>query len=109
YNRDHRAKQVRPSPIAKNALAANRGCLSQNGADELSRQGYGWPEILRWFYGDDIEFSIPEPASRRSPPVRPQPSPKPSPKPSPEEGDSSVLPLLAGAAGAAVLGKLFLG
>src|SRR6185312_823163 len=35
YNRDHRAKQVRPSPIAKNALAANRGCLSQNGADEL--------------------------------------------------------------------------
>jgi hypothetical protein len=109
YNRGRRANQVRPSPIAKNPLAANRGCFSQNGADELGRQGYGWPEILRWFYGDDIEFSISEPASRISSPVRPQPSPKPSPKPSPEEEDSSVLPLLAGAASAAVLAKVFLG
>ena len=39
----------------------NRGCMSQNGAGELARRGWKWPAILRFFYGNDLRFTIPEP------------------------------------------------
>lgn len=35
---------------------ANRGCKSQNGADCLSDNGWLYPEILRFYYGEDIEM-----------------------------------------------------
>lgn len=35
---------------------ANRGCQSQNGADCLSRAGWVYPDILRFYYGADIEI-----------------------------------------------------
>ena len=39
---------------------ANRGCMSQNGADCLSNQGWGYEDILRFYYGMDIGFSVAE-------------------------------------------------
>jgi peptidoglycan hydrolase-like amidase len=36
---------------------ANRGCMSQNGADCLSDAGATADEILRFYYGEDIEIA----------------------------------------------------
>ncbi len=35
---------------------ANRGCKSQNGAACLARDGWRYDEIVRFYYGDDIEI-----------------------------------------------------
>ena len=35
---------------------ANRGCKSQNGADCLSDDGWVYDDILRFYYGEDIEI-----------------------------------------------------
>lgn len=35
---------------------ANRGCLSQNGSDCLSDDGWAYDAILRFYYGEDIEL-----------------------------------------------------
>lgn len=35
---------------------ANRGCKSQNGAACLAKQGWGYKDILMFYYGADIEF-----------------------------------------------------
>ena len=37
---------------------ANRGCQSQNGADCLSNEGWGYDDILSFFYGADIEIHV---------------------------------------------------
>jgi hypothetical protein len=37
---------------------ANRGCKSQNGADCLAEQGWGYEDILRFYYGADIEHVV---------------------------------------------------
>ncbi len=37
------------------AYGQNRGCMSQNGASCLEDTGYTWLEILRFYYGSDIE------------------------------------------------------
>ena len=88
YNQGLAGRQVKSTPIARGNLDANRGCLSQNGADALAARGYTWAEILRYFYGQDIDFSIPAPAGRRTPPAsRPRPAPR-------SGGD--LLPLAAG-------------
>ena len=39
---------------------ANRGCMSQNGSDCLSDQGWGYEDILRFYYGADIGFAVAE-------------------------------------------------
>jgi hypothetical protein len=41
---------------------SNRGDMSQNGADALAARGYRWNGILRFFYGADLEITLPEPA-----------------------------------------------
>ena len=46
---------------------SNRGDMSQNGADALAARGYHWPGILRFFYGADLEVTLPEPADARGP------------------------------------------
>lgn len=38
----------------------NRGCQSQNGADCLSENGWGYEDILRFYYGMDIEHVVAE-------------------------------------------------
>jgi MYXO-CTERM domain-containing protein len=35
---------------------ANRGCMSQNGSHCLSTAGRSWDQILRFYYGSDIEI-----------------------------------------------------
>jgi hypothetical protein len=35
---------------------ANRGCMSQNGSDCLSDSGHAYDDILRFYYGADIEL-----------------------------------------------------
>jgi uncharacterized protein (TIGR03382 family) len=35
---------------------ANRGCMSQNGSDCLSDDGWAYDDIIRFYYGDDIEL-----------------------------------------------------
>ena len=37
---------------------ANRGCMSQNGSDCLSNAGWGYEDILRFYYGMDINFAV---------------------------------------------------
>lgn len=39
---------------------ANRGCMSQNGSDCLADQGWGYEDILRFYYGADISFAVAE-------------------------------------------------
>ncbi len=36
----------------------NRGCQSQNGADCLSREGWQYEDILRYYYGSDINLQV---------------------------------------------------
>ncbi len=35
---------------------ANRGCASQNGAHCLAGQGWGYEDMIRFYYGEDIEL-----------------------------------------------------
>jgi hypothetical protein len=89
YNAGKIGDQVKPSPIA-GTIADNRGCLSQNGAVALARQGVSWPGILTFFYGSDIAFTIAPPGS----------GPRTSPT-GPRETKSSNAPLYLAAALAA--------
>ncbi len=54
YNDGQRGKGVRRSPIGARARA-NRGCMSQRGADCLATRGWRAHRILRFYYGDDID------------------------------------------------------
>ena len=94
YNQGLTGKSVKPTRIASANVEGNRGCLSQHGADALASRGYVWPEILRYFYGRDVDFNIPEPAVRRPSPA-PGPTPKPAAKPSGSSGGDLVFPLAA--------------
>ncbi len=41
--------------VAK-TFKVNRGCMGQNGSTCLGAKGWQWREILKFFYGDDIEI-----------------------------------------------------
>lgn len=56
YNVGRRGPAVLPSPIALGTHPGNRGCMGQNCAQFLAVQGYDREMILRFFYGEDIEF-----------------------------------------------------
>jgi lysophospholipase L1-like esterase len=82
YNEGRVGASVLPTPLANPKRADNRGSLSQYGADALAARGWKWPRILRFFYGEDLEFTLPEPADpvalRRAPtPSAPTPSEPP--------------------------------
>ncbi len=49
---------------------ANRGCMSQNGSDCLSDAGWVYDDILRFYYGEDIEIVRAEGAC-----IEPEPPP----------------------------------
>lgn len=36
----------------------NRGCMSQNGSDTLSENGWTYVDILKYYYGDDITITV---------------------------------------------------
>jgi hypothetical protein len=75
YNAGLTGSAVVPSPMGTR-VQANRGCMSAEGARTLSRRGMLWPSILRYFYGADLDFTIPEPRPTPMPP-RPGVSPMP--------------------------------
>lgn len=58
YNEGKTGSDVEPAPkpIALPTRSDNRGCMGQNRADYLSKQGYDADAILRYFYGADIEL-----------------------------------------------------
>jgi uncharacterized protein (TIGR03382 family) len=98
---------------------ANRGCQSQNGADCLSRAGWLDPDILRFYYGADIEIVRAEGACvvGGEPPDPPGEPPDPPGQPPADEGavlgggggcGAGGRDGPAGAAAAALLGLLSL-
>lgn len=57
YNEGKSGSAVSPSSLGHPANPANRGCLSQHGASCLdSTRGYGFKQILRYYYGADIDL-----------------------------------------------------
>ena len=58
YNRGKRGNAVDKTYLGwvRGDNPANRGCMSQNGADCLSDAGWTYDRILRFYYGDDIEL-----------------------------------------------------
>jgi lysophospholipase L1-like esterase len=96
YNAGLAGSAVSPTSLADLRRSDNRGCMSQNGARALALRGWKWPQILRFFYGEDIDFTVPEPADPSVPRVRPV-VPPPTPA-TPARRSDDVLPLLAFAA-----------
>jgi lysophospholipase L1-like esterase len=98
YNAGRVGASVFPTQQANPRHPDNRGTLSQNGADALAARGWTWPRILRFFYGDDLQVTLPEPADPAEPPRAPK-APPHAPKPSaPRKQDSSEGTLLLAAA-----------
>lgn len=56
YNVGRAGAEVIPTRLSLRTHPGNRGCLGQNCAEWLARQGCDYRSILRWFYGEDIEF-----------------------------------------------------
>lgn len=56
YNDGLIGDEVRPTPLS-GRRKDNRGCMSQNGADWLSRHGYSAAQILRYYYGADLHLT----------------------------------------------------
>jgi lysophospholipase L1-like esterase len=104
YNAGRVGASVLPTHQADPRRSDNRGTLSQNGADALAARGWKWARILRFFYGDDLEFTLPEPAD---PAPRPRPPTPSAPRPpaltpsAPRKEDSDAGPLLLAASLAA--------
>jgi hypothetical protein len=104
YNDGLVGASVHRSPIAGMKQEDNRGCLSQNGAIALAQRGFVWPEILRYFYGRDLEFTCAEPASRLGPRTpRSSPTP-PSAAALAASGDESLVLLAVGLAVSRAIG-----
>lgn len=57
YNEGRTGAAVQPTRLSSIKRSDNRGCMSQNGADWLARNGRSYIDILRYFYGADIEIA----------------------------------------------------
>lgn len=58
YNEGKTGSAVKPSPQGSASNPKNRGTLSQNGSDCLSKKrNYKWPQMMKFYYGDDIILS----------------------------------------------------
>jgi hypothetical protein len=57
-----------PLGLVDPANFANRGCMSQNGADCLSDAGRSAADIARFYYGADIELVVADPCGTAPPP-----------------------------------------
>jgi hypothetical protein len=92
YNEGKHGADVRPTSIGTASNPQNRGCLSQNGAEALGRAwGYTFGDILRFFYGADVEITIAEP--NVAPPPAPAPRPPEAPRaPRPPEAPRAPRP-----------------
>ncbi|WP_170320058.1 SpoIID/LytB domain-containing protein [Polyangium spumosum] len=56
YNAGRRGRDVIPTRLSLRSHPGNRGCMGQHCAHWLAMQGYDYVTILRFFYGEDIEF-----------------------------------------------------
>ena len=56
YNDGATGTDVRPTPLS-GRRNDNRGCMSQNGANWLSKRGYSALQILRYYYGADLQVA----------------------------------------------------
>ena len=56
YNVGRRGRDVIPTGLSLRSHPGNRGCLSQHCANWLAAHGYAHQTILRFFYGEDVEF-----------------------------------------------------
>jgi hypothetical protein len=66
YNEGKSGAEVTPTKLSYTSRTDNRGCMSQNRAAYLSNNGYDHGQILRYFYGADLELNDPtvsEPAA----------------------------------------------
>jgi lysophospholipase L1-like esterase len=98
YNAGRVGASVLPTRQADPRRSDNRGTLSQNGADALAERGWKWPRILRYFYGEDLEFTLAEPAEpavpesipRLTTPKRSAPTPRVPSKQDSDEGSLLV-------------------
>jgi len=61
YNEGKRGAFVKPTKLADTKRSDNRGCMSQNCANWLAGKGRRYPDILRHFYGADLELGKSEP------------------------------------------------
>jgi hypothetical protein len=103
YNAGRVGASVVPTRQADPRRSDNRGTLSQNGADALAERGWKWPRILRFFYGEDLEFTLAEPAESAAPesiPTLTPPKPRaPTPRaPSKQDSDEGSLLVALGVA-----------
>lgn len=99
YNEGKTGKDVKPSPISNTKRPDNRGCMSQNGASWLAAHDYKHPEILRYFYGADIDIGPLVQLAAPSPGPRPPEWTAPT---QPQTSGSSTGPLVMLAALAAL-------
>lgn len=67
YNEGLTGKSVKPTRLSSVQRSDNRGCMSQNGADWLARAGRSFADILRFFYGADLEITGLNPAPSLEP------------------------------------------
>jgi len=56
YNQGRYGDQVEPTRLVSYHHKQNRGCMSQHGSRWLARHGYNYLQILRCFYGADLEL-----------------------------------------------------
>ncbi|MDI1437097.1 SpoIID/LytB domain-containing protein [Polyangium sorediatum] len=56
YNAGRRGRDVSPTRLSLRSHPGNRGGMGQHCAHWLAMQGYDYATILRFFYGEDIEF-----------------------------------------------------
>lgn len=56
YNAGRSGAEVKPTALTLKTHLGNRGCMSQNGAQWLAEHGRDCWTILRYFYGEDVEF-----------------------------------------------------
>jgi len=56
YNLGRRGMDVVPTGLSLRSHPGNRGCLGQHCANWLAAHGHDYRTILRFFYGEDVEF-----------------------------------------------------
>lgn len=91
-NEDREGEAVEGTPMAS-PHPTNRGAMGQNAAVCLARRGYDTEDILRYFYGADVELYVP-----LHPPLDPLVlppealEPEPPPPPDLSDGDDAAPP-----------------
>jgi hypothetical protein len=56
YNAGKSGAEVMPTWLTLSTHPGNRGCMSQNGANWFAQRGWGYEQILRFYYGEDVEI-----------------------------------------------------